>query len=169
MSVLVIEVVYRGPDNRRAAPRSVKGTLLMQVLRLKRGLFGYTPESVRLLLADRDKMFVRAAELARAAEALVLELRSEVEALKAQVDERQAGLRPAESEGANLRTDRHATRVELDRAAATVAQLTTDVEAARKELEDARELVRVADAQLARRTATSRSVARSREGRGETS
>jgi chromosome segregation ATPase len=169
MSVLVIEVVYGGPDNRRAAPRSVKGTLLMQVLRLKRGLFGYTPESVRLLLADRDKMFIRAAELAKAAEALVLELRSEVEALKAQVDERQAGLRPAESDVANLRTDRDATRVELDRAAATVAQLTTDVETARKELEDARELVRVADAQLARRTATSRSVARSRQGRGETS
>jgi len=169
MSALVIEVVHRGPDNRLAAPRSVKGTLPMQVLRLKRGLFGYTPESVRLLLADRDKMFIRAAELARAAEALVLELRSEVEALKAQVDERQAGLRPAQSEVANLRTDRDATRVELDRAAATVAQLTTDVETARKELEDARELVRVADAQLARRRATSRSFARSREGRGETS
>ena len=44
----------------------------MQALQLKRGLFGYTPESVRLLLADRDKMFIRAAEQARAAEALVL-------------------------------------------------------------------------------------------------
>jgi hypothetical protein len=139
----------------------------MQVLRLKRGLFGYTPESVRLLLADRDKMFIRAAEVARAAETLVLELRSEVEALKARFEER--GLRPAESEAADPRTDRDATRVELDRAAATVAQLTTDVEAARKELEDAQELVRVADAQLARRTATSRSFARSQERRGETS
>ena len=78
----------------------------MQVLRLKRGLFGYTPESVRLLLADRDKMFIRAAEVARAAEALVLELRAEVEALKAQVEERQGGLRPAESEAAGRRTDR---------------------------------------------------------------
>ncbi|HEX9694396.1 MAG TPA: hypothetical protein VGA74_05255 [Actinomycetota bacterium] len=141
----------------------------MQVLRLKRGLFGYTPESVRLLLADRDKMFIRAAEVARAAEALVLELRSEVEALKARFEERQEGLRPADSEAADLRTDRDATGVELDRAAATVAQLTTDVEAARKELEDAQELVRVADAQLARRTATSRSFAGSRERRGETS
>ena len=144
----------------------------MQVLRLKRGLFGYTPESVRLLLADRDKMFIRAAEVARAAEALVLELRSEVEALKAQVEDRQGGI-PAESEAADRRadrrTDRAATRVELDRAAATVAQLTTDVETARKELEDARELARVADAQLARRTATSRSFARSRERKGETS
>ena len=140
----------------------------MQVLRLKRGLFGYTPESVRLLLADRDKMFIRAAEVARAAEALVLELRAEVEALKAQVEDRQGGL-PAESEAADRRTDRAARRVELDRAAATVAQLTTDVETARKELEDARELARVADAQLARRTATSRSFARSRERNGETS
>ena len=141
----------------------------MQVIRLKRGLFGYTPESVRLLLADRDKMFIRAAELVRAAEALVLELRSEVDALKAQVEERQWGLRSAESEAADLRSDRDATRVELDRAAATVAQLTTDVEAARRELEDAQELVRVADAQLGRRTATSRSFARTRERRGETS
>jgi len=122
----------------------------MQALQLKRGLFGYTPESVRLLLADRDKMFIRAAEQARAAEALVLELRSEVEALKAQFEERQEALRAAEAEAADLRTDRDATRVELDRAAANVARLTAEVEAARKELADAQELVRVADAQVAR-------------------
>jgi predicted nucleic acid-binding Zn-ribbon protein len=122
----------------------------MQALQLKRGLFGYTPESVRLLLADRDKMFIRAAEQARAAEALVLELRSEVEALKAQFEERQEALRAAEAEAADLRTDRDATRVELDRVAATVTQLTADVEAASKELADAEELVRVADAQVAR-------------------
>ena len=122
----------------------------MQALQLKRGLFGYRPESVRLLLADRDKMFIRAAEQARAAEALVLELRSEVEALKAKFEERQEALRAAEAEAVDLRTDRDATRVELDRAAPTVAQLTTEVEAACKELADAQELVRVADAQVAR-------------------
>lgn len=122
----------------------------MQALQLKRGLFGYTPESVRLLLADRDKMFIRAAEQARAAEALVLELHSEVEALKAQFEERQEALRAAEAEAADLRTDRDATRVELDQTAATVAQLTADVEAARKQLADEQELLRVADAQLAR-------------------
>jgi chromosome segregation ATPase len=122
----------------------------MQALQLKRGLFGYTPESVRLLLADRDKMFIRAAEQARAAEALVLDLRSEVEALKAKFEERQEALRAAEAEAADLRTDRDATRIELDRAAPTVAQLTTEVEAAFKELADAQELVRVADAQVAR-------------------
>jgi len=122
----------------------------MQALQLKRGLFGYTPESVRLLLADRDKMFIRAAEQARAAEALVLELRSEVEALKAKFEERQEALRAAEAEAADLRTERDATRVELDRAAPTVAQLTTEVEAIRRELADAQELVRVADAQVAR-------------------
>src|SRR6266542_2135968 len=103
MSVRVIELANRGPDNRRAAPRSVRGILPMQELPLKRGLFGYTPESVRLLLADRDKMFIRAAERAREAEALVLELRSEMEALKAQIEERQEALRPAEAEAANLR------------------------------------------------------------------
>jgi chromosome segregation ATPase len=122
----------------------------MQALQLKRGLFGYTPESVRLLLADRDKMFIRAAEQARAAEALVLELRSEVEALQAKLEERQVALRAAEAEAADLRTDRDATRVELDQAAPTVAQLTTEVEAIRRELADAQELVRVADAQVAR-------------------
>lgn len=140
----------------------------MQELPLKRGLLGYTPESVRLLLADRDKMFIRAAERARAAEALVLELRSELEALKAHFEEGQA-LRPTETTAADDGPDRDVTRMELDRAAATVAQLTTDMEAARKELADARELVRVADAQLARRTSTSRSLAGSLERRGERS
>jgi chromosome segregation ATPase len=138
----------------------------MQELPLKRGLLGYTPESVRMLLADRDKMFIRAAERARAAEGLVLELRSELEALKAHFEERQA-LRSAETTAADVRPDWDVTRMELDRAAATVAQLTTDMEAARKELADAQELVRVADAQLARRTSTSRSLAGSRERRGE--
>ncbi len=87
----------------------------------------------------------------------MLELRSEMEALRAHIEERQEALRPAEAEAADLRTDRDATRVELDRAADTVARLTTEVETARRELEDARGLVRVADAQLARRTSTSRS------------
>lgn len=140
----------------------------MQELPLKRGLLGYTPESVRLLLADRDKMFIRAAERARAAEALVLELRSELEALKAHFEERQT-LHPAETTAADVGPDRDLTRMELDRATATVAQLTTDMEAARKELADAQELVRVADAQLARRTSTSRSLAGSRERRGGSS
>src|SRR6266545_3754145 len=81
MSVRVIELANRGPDNRRAAPRSVRGILPMQELPLKRGLFGYTPESVRLLLADRDKMFIRAAERAREAEALVLDLQSSAPSL----------------------------------------------------------------------------------------
>jgi uncharacterized protein YlxW (UPF0749 family) len=140
----------------------------MQELPLKRGLLGYTPESVRLLLADRDKMFIRAAERARAAEALVLELRSELEALKAHFEERQT-LHPAETTAADVGPDRDLTRMELDRATATVAQLTTDMEAARKELADAQELVRVADAQLARRTSTWRSLAGSRERRGGSS
>ena len=53
--------------------------------------------SVRVIeLADRGRMFIRAAELARAAEALVLELRSEMEALRAHIEERQEVLRPAD-------------------------------------------------------------------------
>src|SRR6266508_4413018 len=57
----------------------------------------FRPMSLRVIeLADRGRMFIRAAELARAAEALVLELRSEMEALRAHIEERQEVLRPAD-------------------------------------------------------------------------
>ena len=70
----------------------------MQPPELKLGLFGYTPESVRLILADRDTMFTRASEQARAAEALVLKLRSEAGALKTQLEEQVERLRALEAE-----------------------------------------------------------------------
>lgn len=107
----------------------------MQAPQLKRGLFGYTPKSVRLILADRDKMFVRASEQARAAEALVLELRSEAEALKTKLEGQVERLRALEAEAADLRTDRDATRVELQRAAAEGARLDLALETARRDLE----------------------------------
>jgi chromosome segregation ATPase len=124
----------------------------MQAPQLKRGLFGYTPESVRLLLADRDTMFLRASENARAAEALVLELRAEIESLKTDLAERSEKLRAAEAEAADLRTDRDATSEELERSASEVRRLTGDVETLRQQVSDAEELVRVADAQIARHT-----------------
>jgi chromosome segregation ATPase len=122
----------------------------MQVPQLKRGLFGYTPESVRLLLADRDKMFLRASENARAAEALVLELRAEVESVKAELFERSEKLRAAEAEAADLRTDRDATGEELESCASEVQRLSEEVQSLRLQVADAEELMRVADAQIAR-------------------
>src|SRR6266540_1576755 len=53
----------------------------MQAPQLKRGLFGYTSKSVRLIIADRD---ARTSEQARATEAVVLGLRSGAEILKRQ-------------------------------------------------------------------------------------
>ncbi len=106
----------------------------MQPPELKLGLFGYTPESVRLILADRDTMFARASEQARAAEALVLKLRSEAGALTTQLEEQVERLRALEAEAADLRTDRDATRVELQRAAAEAARLDVALEAARHDL-----------------------------------
>jgi chromosome segregation ATPase len=62
----------------------------MEAWQLRRGPFGYTSRSVRLVLADRDRSLVEAWERAKAAEAQVLALRSEAETLKAQLAE-QAG------------------------------------------------------------------------------
>jgi chromosome segregation ATPase len=125
----------------------------MQVPQLKRGLFGYTPESVRLLLADRDKMFLRASENGRAAEALVLELRAEIESGKAELSECSEKLRAAEAEAADLRTDRDATGEELERSASDVERLTEEMNSLRGQIAASEELVRVADAQIARDTA----------------
>ena len=44
----------------------------MEAWQLRRGPFGYTPRSVRLVLADRDRSLVEAWERAKAAEAQVL-------------------------------------------------------------------------------------------------
>jgi hypothetical protein len=66
----------------------------MEAWQLRRGPFGYTPRSVRLVLADRDRSLVEAWERAKAAEAQVLVLRSEAEALKAQLAEPAEQLEP---------------------------------------------------------------------------
>ena len=65
----------------------------MEAWQLRRGPFGYTPRSVRLVLADRDRSLVEAWERAKAAEAQVLALRSEAETLKAQLAEQAGQLR----------------------------------------------------------------------------
>ena len=65
----------------------------MQAPQLRRGPFGYTSRSVRLVLADRDRVLRKASERARAAEAQMLERRSEAETLKTQLAEQAEQLR----------------------------------------------------------------------------
>jgi len=106
----------------------------MQAPQLKRGPFGYTSKSVRLILADRDRTAVRASEQARAAEALVLELRSEAETSKTQLAEQADKLRALGAEAADLRTDRDATRGDLEGAVAEAARLGLELTTTRREL-----------------------------------
>ena len=82
----------------------------MDAPQLRRGPFGYTSRSVRLVLADRDRVLVKASERARAAEAQMLARRSEAETLKTQLAEQAEQLRAPGAEVAELRTDRDATR-----------------------------------------------------------
>ena len=81
----------------------------MQAPQLRRGPFGYTSRSVRLVLADRDRVLVKASERARAAEAQMLERRSEAETLKTQLADQAEQPRAPGAEVAELRTDREAT------------------------------------------------------------
>jgi len=78
----------------------------MQAPQLRRGPFGYTSRSVRLVLADRDRLLRKASERARAAEAQMLERRSEAETLKMQLAEQADQLRAPGAEVAEVRTDR---------------------------------------------------------------
>jgi chromosome segregation ATPase len=107
----------------------------MQAPQLKRGPFGYTFKSVRLTLADRD---ARASEQARAAEALVLELRSGTETLRTELAEQAKELRALGAEAADLRTDRDATRGDLEGALADAARLELELTTTRRELETVR-------------------------------
>ncbi|HVH53307.1 MAG TPA: hypothetical protein VNA32_04165, partial [Actinomycetota bacterium] len=104
----------------------------MQGLRLKRGPFGYTSKSVRLILADRD---ARTLEQAKAAEAVVLELRSGAEALKSELAEQAEKLHALGAEAADLRTDRDATRGDLEAALADAARLGLELTTTQRELE----------------------------------
>ena len=115
-------------------PKRQRGTPV-QAPQLKRGLFGYTPKSVRQILADRD---ARTAEQARAAEAVVLGLRSGAEILKTQRAEQAEKLRELGAEAADLRADRDATRGDLEGAAADAARLGLELNTTRRELDTLR-------------------------------
>ncbi|HYU93066.1 MAG TPA: hypothetical protein VEN95_06275 [Actinomycetota bacterium] len=107
----------------------------MQAPQLKRGLFGYTPKSVRLILADRD---ARTTEQARAAEGVVLGLRSGAEILRTQRAEQAERLRELGAEAADLRADRDATRGDLEAAVADAARLGLELNTTRRELDTIR-------------------------------
>jgi chromosome segregation ATPase len=107
----------------------------MQAPQLKRGLFGYTSKSVRLILADRD---ARTSEQARATETVVLGLRSGAEILRTQCAEQAEKLRALEAEAADLRADRNATRGDLEGAVADAARLGLELTATKRELETVR-------------------------------
>jgi outer membrane murein-binding lipoprotein Lpp len=107
----------------------------MEATKLRRGPFGYTSRSVRLVLAGRDVVLAQASERAGAAEAQVLDLRSEAETLKTQLAEQAEQLRTLGAEAADLRSDRDTARLEFEGAVAEAARLQLELTAARRQLE----------------------------------
>ena len=93
----------------------------MQGPKLRRGPFGYSSRSVHLVLADRDASLAQASQRAGAAQAQVLDLRSEAETLRTQLED--------------LRTDRDAARRELEGAVADAVRLQLQLTATRRQLE----------------------------------
>jgi chromosome segregation ATPase len=107
----------------------------MPAPKLRRGPFGYTSRSVHLVLEDRDASLAQASDRAGAAEAQVLDLRSEAETLKTQLLEQAEQLRARGAEAADLRTDRDAARRELEGAVADAVRLQLQLTATRRQLE----------------------------------
>ena len=107
----------------------------MQAPKLRRGPFGYTSRSVHLVLEDRDALLAQASQRAGAAEAQVLDLRSEAETLKTQLLEQAEQLRARGAEAGDLRTDRDAARRELEGAVADAVRLQLQLTATRRQLE----------------------------------
>src|SRR5512132_1443777 len=107
----------------------------MEAPKLRRGAFGYTSRSVRLVLAGRDGLLAQASERAGAAEAQVLDVRSGAETLKTQLAERAEQLRALGAEADELRADRDAARRELEGAVADAARLQLELTATRRQLE----------------------------------
>ena len=131
----------------------------MEAWQLRRGPFGYTPRSVRLVLADRDRSLVEAWERAKAAEAQVLALRSEAESLRGEPDLEDESLRAAEErsdEIALIRQELSSARWHLliqgqqvESAEARIEVLEAEVRSLRPELEAGLRIA-VADLEAAR-------------------
>jgi DNA repair exonuclease SbcCD ATPase subunit len=107
----------------------------MQAQKLRRGPFGYTSRSVHLILADRDGLLAQASQRAEAAEAQVLDVRSEAETLKTQLAEQAEQLGTLAAAAAELRTDRDAARRELEGAVEDAARLQLEMTATRRRTE----------------------------------
>ena len=87
------------------------------------------------MLDDRDGSLAQASQRAGAAEAQVVDVRSEAETLTTQLAEQVEQLRALEAEAADLRTDRDAARRELEGAVANAARLQLELTATRRQLE----------------------------------
>jgi chromosome segregation ATPase len=87
---------------------------------LKRGIFGYTSKSVGLLLADRNRMFLEAAEESRLARARVAELEDAVQAAERELDQGTEELRTALEAAGALRSELEATLNVLENSKADV-------------------------------------------------
>ena len=99
----------------------------------------------------------QASERARAAEAQVLDVRSEAETLKTQLAEQAEQLRAPGAEAADLRTDRDAARRELEGAVADAARLQLELTATRRQLETVQhdqEAIQLGERDRPRRTGT---------------
>jgi hypothetical protein len=88
-----------------------------------------------MVLADRDASLAQVSQRAGAAEAQVLDLRSEAEMLRTQLAEQAEQLRAHAAEAADLRTDRDAARRELEGAIADAVRLQLQLTATRRRLE----------------------------------
>ncbi|HEX9123786.1 MAG TPA: hypothetical protein VF984_10620 [Actinomycetota bacterium] len=113
---------------------------------LRKG-FGFTRHSVRSLLSDRDRMFLRVADQARDAESKAADLERRLEDLMAHVEELTRRAETAESEAERLDAEHHSTSDLAERAqrgddhAARAARLELELRTAREELgETARRL-----------------------------
>ncbi len=119
--------------------------------KLKRGPFGYTPASVREVLSDRDRMFQRAADQARAAVARADELDRRLKEATAKESELAGRVRDAEAETLRVRSEMDALGEAVERSddhAARAARFELDARTAREELLEAGEELRGSRARI---------------------
>lgn len=135
---------------------------------LKRGIFGFTRDSVRRMLADREGMFARAQQRLKETQARVAQLELQVRTLEGHIAQRNAEVESAAARIAHLESqledaderlkDREAlalelaaareqleAHVELERELDEARRQLKELEGIRRELTSARELLREQD------------------------
>lgn len=130
-----------------------EGIHLMSDPRLKRGIFGYTAESVRLLLADRDRMFLQVTEDAKAAETRVVQLQAMVDNAEKELTAGTEELRTVLEEANSLRSELELARADLEEAGALARRneaAAAELAEARSELDREADRARFAEAEAAR-------------------